>query len=139
MNETGENLHPSLRRLYAAAKKLRGVTGESAVADLLGFSPQRVHNWGSNKRGVSDEAAILAQKIIGCDAVWIQYGPGDDVVPVHGGLSVAESLPSPYIHPNETTRRIIALLDATDEAGRGAAHYAVIQALKECRLSKESA
>lgn len=44
-----------------------------------------------------------------------------------------------YVHPNETTRQIVALCDATDEAGRGMALMVIQQALERYRPAKEKA
>lgn len=68
-------IHPSIQRLYIAAKELRDVAGQSAVARLLGTSPQVVKNW--EKRGISSEGALLAQKNIGADANWLLDGVED--------------------------------------------------------------
>lgn len=65
-------LHESVERLYAAAKELRDVTGQSAVARLLNVTPQVVKNWES--RGLSSDGALLAQKTIGCNANWLLEG-----------------------------------------------------------------
>ena len=62
-------IHETVERLYEAASKLRNVNGQSAVARLLGNSPQTVKNW--EQRGLSMEGALAAQKIIGCDANWL--------------------------------------------------------------------
>jgi phage repressor protein C with HTH and peptisase S24 domain len=67
-------MHESMRRLYKAAKDLRGTEGQSAVADLLGTSPQVLNNWES--RGVSKAGAILAQEKIGCSPAWLTKGEG---------------------------------------------------------------
>ena len=61
--------HKSMKRLYQAALDLRDVSGQSATARLLGVSPQVVKNW--EGRGISIEGALIAQKIIGCDANWL--------------------------------------------------------------------
>lgn len=65
-------IHPTIERLYLAAKELRDVSGQSAVARLLGKTPQVVKNW--EARGISSEGALLVQKIIGCDANWLLDG-----------------------------------------------------------------
>lgn len=57
------------KRLYEAADRLRDVRGASAVARLLGVSPQVMKNW--ELRDVSEGGALLAQMHIGCDANWI--------------------------------------------------------------------
>jgi hypothetical protein len=68
-------IQPTTARLYEAADELRDVRGQSAVARLLNVSPQVMKNW--EARGVSEGGALLAQKIIGCDANWILNGAGE--------------------------------------------------------------
>lgn len=68
-------MHEQMERLYEAARALKGVDGQSAVARLLNQSPQTVKNWES--RGVSKAGMILAQEVIGCSATWIKTGEGD--------------------------------------------------------------
>ncbi|WP_221624840.1 MULTISPECIES: LexA family transcriptional regulator [unclassified Burkholderia] len=67
-------MHPTAERLMFAAKKLRGADGPSGVARLLNVSPQKVTNWLS--RGVSKEGMLDAQRLIGCNATWLQTGEG---------------------------------------------------------------
>jgi phage repressor protein C with HTH and peptisase S24 domain len=62
-------MHPSMERLYKAAKEMKGVEGQSALARLLTMSPQRIKGW--EDRGVSKQGAITAQRVIGCSALWI--------------------------------------------------------------------
>jgi DNA-binding transcriptional regulator YiaG len=64
-----QQIHETVVRLYAAAKELRDVTGQSAVARLLEVTPQVVKNW--ETRGLSSDGALLAQRIIGCNANWL--------------------------------------------------------------------
>lgn len=68
-------IQPTTARLYEAADQMRDVRGQSAVARLLNVSPQVMKNW--EARGVSEGGALLAQKIIGCDANWILSGVGE--------------------------------------------------------------
>lgn len=65
-------MHASAKRLYQAAQELAGVTGQSAVARLLGQSPQTLKNW--EVRGVSKEGALAAEARIGARAVWVMDG-----------------------------------------------------------------
>ncbi|MDQ7990165.1 MAG: S24 family peptidase [Candidatus Dactylopiibacterium sp.] len=67
-------MREDMKRLYEAAKSLRDVEGQSAVARLLGESPQTVKNWES--RGISKSGLLKAQKAIGCSAEWIASGLG---------------------------------------------------------------
>ncbi len=69
-------MHPSMSRLYEASEKLRGVVRPSAVAALLGESPQTLNNWERGK-GVSQRGAINAQTILGCNANWLLTGQGE--------------------------------------------------------------
>lgn len=48
---------------------------KSAVARLLGVSPQTVTNW--KERGVSRDGALFAQDKFGFSATWILNGTGD--------------------------------------------------------------
>lgn len=70
-----QELHPSAQRLYEAARDLKKITGQSAVARLLNASPQTLKNW--EARGVSKTGAITAQELIGCNANWLLEGEGD--------------------------------------------------------------
>lgn len=67
-------MHPSMERLYQAARELKDVVGQSAVGRLLNASPQTIKNWES--RGVSKTGAITAQEIVGCSATWVLEGTG---------------------------------------------------------------
>jgi len=71
-------IQPTAARLYQAAEQLQDVQGQSAVARLLNVSPQVMKNW--EARGVSEGGALLAQKIIGCDANWVLNGFGQKQV-----------------------------------------------------------
>jgi len=75
-------MHETAKRLYEAAKNMKGVEGQSAVARLLNESPQNLNNW--EARGVSKQGAIKAQAIIGCDANWILNGSSE-----YGGTNPA--------------------------------------------------
>lgn len=65
-------LHATTERLYQAARELRGVSGQSAVARVLEVTPQVMKNW--EKRGLSEGGALAAQKHIGCNANWLLEG-----------------------------------------------------------------
>lgn len=64
-------------RLLMAAKAIKQADGPSDVARLLNVSPQTVTNW--TKRGVSKEGLLLAQRLIGVNATWIESGEGEMV------------------------------------------------------------
>lgn len=68
-------MHPSIERLYQAAKQIRDITGQSAVARLLNESPQTVKNW--ETRGVSRSGALTAEAALGVRAAWLLAGDGE--------------------------------------------------------------
>lgn len=67
-------MNTQMERLYSAAKELKGLNGQSALARALNTSPQTVHNW--ELRGISKQGLLLAQRIIGCSAQWVETGLG---------------------------------------------------------------
>ena len=67
-------MHIQMERLYEAAKKLKGISGQSELARALNVSPQTVNNW--EARGVSKQGLVTAQQSLGCDAVWVETGVG---------------------------------------------------------------
>lgn len=68
------HMHETMRRLYEAARTLRGANTPSEVSRLLDTTPQVVSNW--EKRGISKEGLLTAQEKIGCRAEWVKYGRG---------------------------------------------------------------
>lgn len=80
-------MNEQMTRLYAAAKKLCDVEGQTNVARLLNASPQTVANWES--RPISYEGLLKAQEMIGCDAIWLRDGTGEMV---RGGTPIAPDL-----------------------------------------------
>lgn len=73
-NPIGGGMHPQMARLYEAAEKIKGITGQSAAARLLAVTPECLCNW--EVRGVSPEGMLDAQEILGCNAVWLRKGIG---------------------------------------------------------------
>ena len=71
-------MHASTARLYHAASTLRGKTGQTNVANLLGQSPQTLANW--EKRGVSKDGALLAEQLLGIAPLWLLQGIGEMAV-----------------------------------------------------------
>lgn len=67
-------MNTQMERLYSAAKELKGLNGQSALARALNTSPQTVHNW--ELRGISKQGLLLAQRVIGCSAQWVETGLG---------------------------------------------------------------
>lgn len=81
-------MHPQMKRLYDAAHMLKNVSGQSAVAKLLGQTAQTVHNW--EQRGISKQGLLKAQQVIGCSASWLETGQGQQAM--DGGLLVKNVL-----------------------------------------------
>jgi len=67
------DMHPSYQRLVDAAARLRGIFGESNLSEAL-HSPdvQKVNNW--QRRGVSRDGAIEAERYLGIPAIWVIDG-----------------------------------------------------------------
>lgn len=68
-------MHDQMTRLYEAAEKMAGTTGQTGLARLLNVSPQTVNNW--EARGISADGLLKIQELIGCNANWIKSGAGD--------------------------------------------------------------
>lgn len=75
-------MHPSMARLYRAAKELKGIAGGSALARELNVSPQVIKNWES--RGVSRAGAIDAGRALGISLYWILQGGPDSIMRTDG-------------------------------------------------------
>lgn len=67
-------MNEQMERLYAAAKAIHRIDGQSAVAKLMNVSPQTVNNW--EARGISIEGLLRAQEMVGCNAIWLRDGTG---------------------------------------------------------------
>lgn len=96
-------MHPATERLYEAARTLRDITGQSAVARALNESPQTVKNWES--RGVSRSGAMKAEEILGVRAAWLLTGEG---AMSHEGAEA----PPPAHSPHSDTIRIPVLANS---------------------------
>ncbi|WP_232311125.1 XRE family transcriptional regulator [Herbaspirillum autotrophicum] len=68
-------MHEQTKRLYEAAKALRATQEPSAVARLLGISPQTLKNWES--RGISNSGILDTAGALGCSALWLRSGEGE--------------------------------------------------------------
>lgn len=68
-------MHQATQRLYQAAKALRNISGQSALARALNESPQTVKNW--ETRGVSKAGALKAEELLGIRAAWLLTGEGE--------------------------------------------------------------
>lgn len=114
--------------LLRALIKDRYAGNQAAFARAIGRSASQVNQWLSGHRKLDLKGSRIMEEKLGLPPGYFQ-----------GAVMLCEPLPPPYVHPNETTRKIIALLEATDEAGRGVALHAVMQALREYRPDKAKA
>ncbi len=85
-------MHTQMKRLYEAAKTLKGITGQSELARALSALPQTVKNW--EARGVSKQGMLTAQRLFGCSAVWLETGKGQMLV---GEGKIIHDIKSEYV------------------------------------------
>jgi SOS-response transcriptional repressor LexA len=90
------DMHEQMKRLYEAARELKGITGQSELARALNASPQTVKNWES--RGVSKQGMIEAQRVIGCSADWIETGGGSMLLAASESSAIYNVEPAPDLH-----------------------------------------
>ena len=119
-------MHIHMERLYRSAKELKNADGQSAVARLLNVSPQRINNW--EARGISSEGLLEAQKIIGCNAIWVRDGEGPmavaDAEKVQTGAADSTSAAIYQLRPTQMQwvsdgeAEILTAYRATDADGR---------------------
>jgi len=67
-------MHPTMTRLYEAAEKIHGITGQTPLAKFLNESPQVLNNW--ERRGMSKTGMFKAAEQIGISAIWLLNGEG---------------------------------------------------------------
>jgi len=73
-------VHDSVSRLLAAARKLeKGIDRLADLAKALNQSEQTINNWAYRGNGVSKQGRLLAQKILGISATWIEDGTGPEM------------------------------------------------------------
>lgn len=107
-------IHPTMARLYAAAraaKVIRGKHPQAELAQAMNTSSQRIKNWES--RGISKEGAIGAQRELEISLSWVMNGEGPMFQPTKSAN------PSRY-----------ALMEATGE--NGAMPIAMLDVLGSC-------
>lgn len=86
-------MHETMRRLYQAARELRGAEIPAEVARLLDVPQQVLKNW--EYRGISKGGRLSAQEVIGCRAEWIKDGSGPMSI---FGLATPKSGSGPATH-----------------------------------------
>ncbi|HDR9026918.1 S24 family peptidase [Burkholderia vietnamiensis] len=73
-------LHESVRRLLTAAHRVDAQIERLAdLAKALNQSEQTINNWAYRGNGVSKQGRLLAQKLLGISAVWIEDGTGPEM------------------------------------------------------------
>lgn len=112
---------------------------QAELARACGIKQPSVNAWltGKTKR-ITGKNLLRAAAYFGVNAEWLATGNGPiklDDQPT----TLREPTPMPYVHPHPLVRKVIALMEATDEAGRGMAYMAVAQALEKYRPLKETA
>ena len=126
----------------ANVRLLQQAAGSARLAaDKVGMSYAQFVNYrdgakdsrSGKKRAMRKETAWRIEDAFGMPRGWLDQP--------HGGEAqgAAEPPPPAYIHPNNTIRQIIALCEATDEAGRGMALLAVTQTLERYRPAQPKA
>jgi hypothetical protein len=112
-------MHETMTRLYAAAKKLTGISGQSELARALNTSPQVVKNW--ETRGVSKQGMLMAQRSIGVSASWVESGEGTmeaiGVSRIQTGASHGASASSSPKGISARGSSLIARIEAAESAG----------------------
>ena len=121
-----------------ALEKLAG--SPTAAADRVGMSyAQYVNTRDGAKeaktgkpRGMRKETAWRFEDAYGQPRGWLDREHGDS-------KCAAEPLPVPYVHPHPIVRQVIALMESTDEAGKGIALMAISQAVEKYRPAQQTA
>lgn len=112
---------------------------QAELARACGIKQPSVNAWltGKTKR-ITGKNLLRAASYFGVQAEWLATGRGaiktNDPLP-----PLREPLPMPYVHPHPLVRQVIALMEATDEAGRGMAYMAISQALEKYRPTQQTA
>lgn len=65
-------MHETMIRLYQAAKELKNIEGQSALARYLDATPQTLKNWES--RGISSQGMIHACQALEINIEWLKTG-----------------------------------------------------------------
>lgn len=111
---------------------------QAGLARACRIKPSSVHAWLSGKtKRISGENLLRAASYFGVNNEWLATGRGPITSDDHSPIA-QEILPMPYVHPHPLVRQVIALMEATDEAGRGIALMAISQALEKYRPIKET-
>lgn len=135
MNE----MHPSMQRLYATARRRRGVdVSQSDLARALNTSSQRINNW--EARGISDKGATEAEAVFGVSPLWLKEGKGSE--PFGDSPAIARS-DRPRAAPKDESAGEIAadyvrfqLLDGAGGMGTGAVNEDYPEVIRELEIAE---
>ncbi len=125
------------RLLEIASDRYPGTKPNKAIQLLAGISSGRVTQIkkdGAVAKLSEEKMANVVAK--GYLRDWIADGKGPQKM---AGHQVAEPIAMPYIHQNPIVRQVVALMDQTDDAGKGMILMAAHQALEKYRPVKETA
>ena len=110
-----------------------------ALSAKLERSEAQISQWingsklpSGKRRSMRTETARWIESRTNCPPGWLDR---DRAI----GAQASEPIPMPYVHPTPIIRQVIALMEATDEAGRGIVLMAASQALEKYRPIKETA
>ena len=81
-------MNAQMTRLYAAAREIQGIRGQSDLARALNTSPQTVNNW--EARGISKKGLLQIQATLGISAQWIETGQGRKFVQGQSNIAAAQ-------------------------------------------------
>lgn len=81
-------MNAQMTRLYAAAREIQGIRGQSDLARALNTSPQTVNNW--EARGISKKGLLQIQATLGISAQWIETGQGRKFVQDKSNIAAAQ-------------------------------------------------
>lgn len=117
------------------------------LAKAANIKTPSVHDWVNGKsHSMKAGPALRAAAYLGVDALWLAEGEGQ-MLPAHAYSQTAmsrtgtinEPVPLPYCHENPLVRQVVALMEQTDEAGKGMVLMAASQALERYRPIKQTA
>lgn len=121
--------------LAELAKEFGGIVG---LAAKLERSEAQISQWinrsklpSGKKRSMRSETARWIESVTNCPPGWLDQDR-------FRAATASEPTPMPYVHPNPLVRQVIALMEQTDEAGRGIILMAASQALEKYRPVKET-
>ncbi|NIF70989.1 hypothetical protein F3J16_12445 [Burkholderia sp. Ap-962] len=134
-------MHESVARLLAAAtKKDRNIVRLADLARALNKSEQVLNNWAYRGHGVSKEGRLLAQKVLGINATWIEEGRGPEFSADSAQMKLGAPAPGsgaqlpPEHNASPAALRLIDAIMEADKAGLSEEIFGLLlQTLRLCR------